>query len=69
MCKLQGEEIMFDILSHLDDNKKIVGFYRDMYYNYKRNIGKITINKMEITEKMVENIKKRMDELVERQMY
>ena len=60
---------MFDILSHLDDNKKIVGFYRDMYYNYKRNIGKITINKMEITEKMVENIKKRMDELVERQMY
>ena len=28
-----------------------------------------TKKKMEITEKMVKNIKKRMDELVERQMY
>lgn len=44
-------------------NRYLIKFYKDMYNSYKDNIGKRTINNIEITDKMVMTIKKRLNEL------
>ena len=49
----------------MNDNwYQIANFYRAIYNAYKGNVGKKTASGNEITEKMLETIKKRMIELM-----
>ena len=48
------------------NNKFIINFYKSMYNSYKHRIGGTTTAGNIITEKMVENMKKRMLELMGR---
>lgn len=45
-------------------NSYMISFYKAMYNAYKDNIGKETSSGNEITDKMVQNIKNRMLELM-----
>ena len=64
MDKKKGAVRLCTTLETLGDSKSgIISFYNDIIDNAERNIGKVTTNGVEITEKMVRMFKDRRTEI------
>ena len=64
MDKKKGAVRLCTTLETLGDSKSgIISFYNDIIDNAERNIGKVTTNGVEITEKMVRLFKDRRTEI------
>ena len=64
MDKKKGAVRLCTTLETLGDSKSgIISFYNDIIDNAERNIGKMTTNGVEITEKMVRLFKDRRTEI------
>ena len=64
MDKTKGAVRLCTTLETLGDSKRcIISFYNDIIDNAERNMGKMTANGVEITEKMVRMFKDRRTEI------